>query len=124
MVGVCLLYTSVIPRRLALAAVYRYSVPYLVLDDKHTDFFKLCTEFLNIKADKAVMNVNVCPVAVSYTHLKQLRFIFGNRGIGFDKPRCHFLNAAHEIVRAVAAFGNPGKAGFPFCRKLRGRKDG
>ena len=54
---------------------------------------------------------------------KQLRFILGNRGIGLDKPRCHFLNAAHEIVRAVAAFGNPGKAGFPFCRKLRGRKD-
>ena len=55
-------FVDVIPRRLALAAVYRYSVPYLVLDDKHTDFFKLRTEFLNIKADKAIMNVNVCPV--------------------------------------------------------------
>ena len=33
-----------------------------VLDDKHTDFFKLRTEFLNIKADKAIKNVTVCPV--------------------------------------------------------------
>ena len=53
---------------------------------------------------------------------KQLRFILGNRGIGLDKPRCHFLNPAHEVGGAVAALCNPGKARFPFCRKLRGRK--
>ena len=32
------------------------------------------------------------------------------------------LNPAHEVGGAVAALCNPGKARFPFCRKLRGRK--
>ena len=53
---------DVVPRRLALAAVERYAVPHLVLDNEHTDFFKLGAEFLNVKADKAVVNVNVCAV--------------------------------------------------------------
>ena len=40
----------------------RYAVPHPVLDNEHTDFFKLGAEFLNVKADKAVVNVNVCLV--------------------------------------------------------------
>ena len=38
---------------------------------------------------------------------KQLRFLLGNRGIGLDKPRCHFLNPAHEVGGAGAALCNP-----------------
>ena len=41
------------------AAVDRNSVPYLILDDEHSDFLQLLSKFLNIKADNTVIQFHI-----------------------------------------------------------------
>ena len=40
--------------------VHRYPVPDLILDYKHPNLFQLLAEFLDIKADNAVIDIHVC----------------------------------------------------------------
>ena len=41
------------------AAVDRNSVPYLILDDEHSDFLQLLSKFLDVKADDTVVEVDI-----------------------------------------------------------------
>ena len=42
--------------------VRRYSVPHLVLGDKHPQVFKLLSQFFDAKADKVVVDIHVRPM--------------------------------------------------------------
>ena len=41
------------------ATVDRNSVPYLILDDEHSDFFQLLSKFFDIKADNTVIQFHI-----------------------------------------------------------------
>ena len=41
------------------ATVDRNSVPYLVLDDEHSDFLQLLSKFLDVKADNTVIQFHI-----------------------------------------------------------------
>ena len=41
------------------AAVDRNSVPYLILDDEHSDFLQLLSKFLDVKADNTVIQFHI-----------------------------------------------------------------
>ena len=47
---------------LALAPVYRDTIPYLVLDDQHPQVFQLFPQLFDIEADQAVVDIHVGPV--------------------------------------------------------------
>src|SRR5699024_6205862 len=76
--------------------VYRYSVPYLVLDDKHTDFFKLRTEFLNI-----VVPQNKVPVSCTKTANYNSSLINISFTVCQKKRRAFFLCVSGYFVIVV-----------------------
>ncbi len=39
--------------------VDRNSVPYLILDDEHSDFLQLLSKFLDVKADNTVIQFHI-----------------------------------------------------------------
>ena len=51
-----------IPGGFAQVSVLGYSVPYLVLNDEHTQAFQLLAQLLDIEAYKAVVDIHVRPV--------------------------------------------------------------
>ena len=51
-----------IPGGFTEVSVLGYSVPYLILNDKHTQAFQLLAQLLDIEAYKAVVDIHVRPV--------------------------------------------------------------
>ena len=45
-----------------LRAVNCYSVPYLILNNQHTQLFKLLAELFNVIADNTVIYIYICTV--------------------------------------------------------------
>ena len=40
--------------------VHRYPVPDLILNDEHPNLFQLFSQFFDVKADNAVIDIHVC----------------------------------------------------------------
>ena len=51
-------FIDIVPGRFD-ATVDCNSVPYLILDDEHSDFLQLLSKFLNIKADNTVIQFHI-----------------------------------------------------------------
>ena len=52
-------FVYVVPCGFVFVSVYGNSVPNCVLNDKHTDFFKLFAELLDIKGDNTILDIDV-----------------------------------------------------------------
>ena len=51
-----------VPRRLFLITVHGYTVPDLVLYNQHSELFELFSEILDVIADHALRNIDICSV--------------------------------------------------------------
>ena len=51
-------FIDIVPGRFD-ATVDCNSVPYLILDDEHSDFLQLLSKFLNVKADNTVIQFHI-----------------------------------------------------------------
>ena len=70
-------FVNVVTSDFFLFTVSGHTIPHRILNDKHTDFFQLIAEFLNIEANQAVCQVNICVMIEQilravYKHFKRI----------------------------------------------------
>ena len=63
---------DVVAGRLVSGTVDGDTVPHLILNYQHTDFFKLLAQFLDVVADNPVINIQI---ALMIEHIQRTRYI-------------------------------------------------
>ena len=64
----------IVPGGLALAPIHRDAVPYLILNDQHPKIFELLAKLLDIKADKAVVDIHISSVIKNIQTAMHIQF--------------------------------------------------
>ena len=86
------------------------TVPYLILNHQHTDFFKLLAQFLDVIADNPVINVHIALVVehiegAGYIDFKSRSDILGFLFLLFPKQVIQILQYGHILRARVIEIG-------------------